>query len=468
MGDIYSIGVDIGTSTTNVILSQIQLSTSMSASLLPVTSIGDTKVIYKSPVIFTPIKEHQQIDFLPIRDLVEDGLSSCGIQKEQIETGAVIITGETARKDNAAGVGRELSEYLGDFVVACAGPQLESVLAGHGAGAQRLSKEKNKRVLNLDIGGGTLNAAVFYCGDLESAFAMDIGGRLIRINQEEKITYISDRIAFIIEENQLSLKLGEEIEWKALRTLCRHLAEDCVQVSGLADVSAEAERLFISPYEYPKKIDLLTVSGGVGECVQRKFKEDTLIEHCMEYLDMGPMLAHEIQMELEKYPQLYTDASEGIRATVIGAGNHSMTVSGSTVGVESEILPMRNIPIIKSRLLPENWKDLYREIMPILQIYGDNAAAISIKGETSPAYGDLKILAQEIGKIFRETEQPVILLMQEDFAKALSQMIHIYGNVIQPVICLDGIDTEHGDYIDIGKPMGSAVPVVVKTLVYQS
>ena len=51
-----------------------------------------------------------------------------------LRTGAVIITGETARKENANEVLEALSDLAGDFVVATAGPDLESILAARGAG----------------------------------------------------------------------------------------------------------------------------------------------------------------------------------------------------------------------------------------------------------------------------------------------------------------------------------------------
>ncbi|MDO4553573.1 MAG: ethanolamine ammonia-lyase reactivating factor EutA [Lachnospiraceae bacterium] len=470
MKEIYSIGVDIGTSTTNVILSKIQIDTRMGTSLIPVTKIENAQVVYKSPVIFTPVREDNQIDFVPVIELVKQGLLECGIKKEEIETGAVIITGETARKENAAGVGEELSEYLGDFVVACAGPCLESVLAGHGSGASRISKEKSKRVLNLDIGGGTLNAAVFYCGKLEQSFAMDIGGRLVRFDEGDKISYLSERISFLIEQEGLSLQIGKEVRWQDIEVICERLAEYCVEASGLKPISESARKLLLSDYKKPEKIDLITVSGGVGECMKESgfYNVGSVSKMCRLYGDMGPLLAKKLSRMLSYYPKYYYPDAEGIRATVIGAGSHSMSVSGSTIGVDAEILPVKNIPIIKSALKPEQWSQLGEEIGPKLKLYGEDWTALALCGEASPGYEKLKILANQIGILYRERKQPVILLIREDFAKALRQVIRIHEKISQPVLCLDGIDTATGDYIDIGTPIGSAVPVVVKTLIYKS
>ena len=95
--------------------------------------------------------------------------------------GAVIITGETARKSNSSKVLQALSGYAGDFVVATAGPDLESIIAGKGAGTETLSREHRGNIVNFDIGGGTSNLAMFRAGDVVDTACFDIGGRLIKI-----------------------------------------------------------------------------------------------------------------------------------------------------------------------------------------------------------------------------------------------------------------------------------------------
>jgi ethanolamine utilization protein EutA len=180
---MYSIGVDIGTSTTEIIISNIKISTRLGPSLLPATEIDETEVIYRSPVIFTPLISKDTIDFEQIREWVKMAFHESGIEKDEIETGAVIITGETARKDNARQVSTWLSEYLGDFVVSTAGPKLESVLAGRGAGISEESKKRSKKIINLDIGGGTLNAAVFDSGICTETFAIHAKITIILIGE---------------------------------------------------------------------------------------------------------------------------------------------------------------------------------------------------------------------------------------------------------------------------------------------
>lgn len=465
---MYSIGVDIGTSTTEIIISQINISTKLGPSLLPTTEIGKVEVIYRSPVFFTPFVSQEIIDFEKIRKKVQAAILESNIQKKMIETGAVIITGETARKENAALVTKSLSEYLGDFVVATAGPKLESILAGRGAGICEESKQKNKKIINLDIGGGTLNAVLFDSGICKESFAMDIGGRLIKIDKNCVVTYISKRIQFLIEEKKLPIKLGEKAEIQELDRLCGYLAEFCLQACGLHKLSNEAARLFITDIYTPADPDYVSVSGGVGEYVG--LKEDLLTtEEILKYGDMGPILGEKITEAFVPYWDKLLLPQEKIRATVIGAGSHSLSISGSTVGFDASILPIRNIPVIKSPLSgADQWKDFYRLTKPLMELYEEDILAVSIPGKISPGYNELKILAEQIVMLYEDLPSPVIVILKEDFAKALSQIIRIHTTCKKPVICLDKIHMDHGDYIDIGTPVGSALPVIIKTLIYQS
>ncbi len=468
---MYSIGVDIGTSTTEIMISNICISTKLGSSLLPVTCVDHVQMVYQSPVFFTQLQKNGLIDFDGIKEKICYALDQSGIPKEKIKTGAVIITGETARKENARQVNKTLSEYLGDFVVATAGAKLESVLAARGAGIYEESKKKNKKILNLDIGGGTLNAAVFDKGELAQTFAMDIGARLIRFDSDMRITYISDRIQFIIDATGLSITLGEPVQWESLERLCESLADDCLQACGLKMITEEAKRLYITELVVPEGIDFFSVSGGVGACMgDCSGYGDTgiLFEKSLEYGDIGPILGQKLKNAFRPFAKQLFIPKENIMATVIGAGNHTLSVSGSTVGFDEKILPIRNIPIMKSDAPPQNWCNLAEETAPFMVLYEDDTPALGIIGKRSPTYTELKILAAQIVQLYKMKQGAIIVLMQEDFAKALYQMIRLQTHCAKPVICLDGVDFGRGDYIDIGKPVGYAVPIVIKTLLYNS
>src|SRR5699024_12665901 len=121
-----------------------------------------------------------------IQQFVEREYENANIKKESIQTVAIIITGETARKENAEDALQALSGFAGDFVVATAGPDLESIIAAKGAGMHTYSKENSVKLVNLDVGGGTSNLAVMRRGEVVDTGCLDIGGRLIKINKDSK------------------------------------------------------------------------------------------------------------------------------------------------------------------------------------------------------------------------------------------------------------------------------------------
>ncbi len=295
---------------------------------------------------------------------------------------------------------------------------------------------------------------------------MDIGGRLIKLEDTGSVTYISDRILHIITSHKLAIRQGETADIKVLERFCDCLADSCLQALGLREMNEDTLPLYITDFTIPKNLDFISISGGVGEYVGllNEMKDQ---EEWFQYGDIGPLLGIKITQALAPYKSRLIIPEEKIRATVIGAGSHSLSVSGSTVGVEPSILPIRNIPIVKCPAAASQWEDVFRSTRPLMELYEDEVLAVSIKGKNSPGYGELKLLADQIARLYEGLKSPVIVLLKEDFAKALSQMIRILTPCSKPVICLDQIQVEDGDYIDIGSPVGSAVPVVIKTLVYQ-
>ncbi len=446
-------------------MSKLRVKNIVSASLIKETVIEDKEIIYKSHIVFTPLVNEVTIDFFKIKDIVSEAIRLSKVEISDISTGAVIITGETARKENASEVSKNLSEYLGDFVVATAGPNLESLLAGYGSGACDISKRLNRRIINLDIGGGTTNIAIFNCGKCEQTFALDIGGRLIKFDHEGKVIYISKRIKFLINDMDINIKLGEKVKIMDLEIICEKLARSILEVCGLKELCKDTQRLFISEEFEPFNADYISFSGGIGECIGQ-INGNMELKDILKYDDMGPLLGACISKEFEKYKEILLSPKDKIRATVIGAGNHSLTISGSTISFDKTILPLRNIPILKPFDEKENLNEIYLQGKKKINMFENTLVAISLVGPKSPSYEETKLIANEIIKLFEEINGPIIVVLENDFAKALGQVISLNLNKKREVICIDKISTKNGDYIDIGLPIGNAIPVVIKTLIY--
>ena len=188
---LLSVGIDIGTSTTQLVASRLTLENRAAPFSVPRIAITGREVVYRSGIHFTPLLSDSVIDAAGVRDIVAGEYREAGLRREEVETGAVIITGETARKENAREVLSALSDFAGDFVVATAGPDLESILAARGAGADEYSREHGCELLHFDIGGGTSNGALFLSGALKDTCCLDIGGRLIKVAEDGTVTYRS-------------------------------------------------------------------------------------------------------------------------------------------------------------------------------------------------------------------------------------------------------------------------------------
>lgn len=460
---ILSVGIDLGTTTTQLILSRITLENTTGSFSNPQIKIVSKEIIYKSKIYFTPLLSFGEIDFVSLKEIILKEYEKAQIDKKSIDTGAVIITGETSGKENSKEVLRALSEFAGDFVVAEAGPDLESILAGFGSGIAEISKNTASKIINFDVGGGTTNAALFNSGDTEDAFALDIGGRLIKFGTENEITYISAKIERLIEKFNLNLNIGSKPELSELKKLTDILAGVLLKIAKNESLESQEEMLFIGHKTRELKANSFSFSGGVSEFVYSD-KPVSNLQETAEFGDIGPLLGYSIREVFNGSNLKIEEPQEKIRATVIGAGSHSITISGSTIAFDEEILPIKNIPIIK---LSEDESGIIKDnITNKLKMYKNTNIALAFKGPKSPSYAEIKSIAFKITEAIKCMEVPVIVIAENDFAKALGQTINnILGNA-KRLICIDGIRVEKGDYVDIGKPVAGVIPVVIKTLIF--
>lgn len=468
---LLTVGIDLGTSTTQLVLSELTVENFASAFTVPRISISDKKVIYRSDIIFTPLLNQSEIDAEPIKAFVAEQYRQACIHKQDIQMGAVIITGETARKSNANNVLRALSGYAGDFVVATAGPDLESIIAGKGAGAQTYSETKRKPVVNLDIGGGTTNLAVFKDGEVIDTACFDIGGRLIKLDQQQKITYIAPKIQEIINKKGLTLHLGDQATEQNLLPIISELVAVLENSIGLGTQSPFYQLLVTNhPLRKGEELPIVTFSGGVADCL------NTTSTNLFKYGDIGLLLGKYLRKSLIFSKKEVLESAETIRATVVGAGSHTAEISGSTIAYREQILPVKNIPILKLAQEDETLTvtELGQRIQEKLnwhRIEETPQIALAIRGMSNPTFADIQRYGQGIveGLASLVAEQiPIIVMVDEDMAKALGHALSAHLPKDYPFICLDSVKVENGDYVDIGLPVaeGAVLPVIVKTLVF--
>lgn len=440
---LRSVGLDVGTTSTQMILSELTIENRASGFAVPEMEITGRKILYQSPVYFTPLLSQSLVDGEGIRTLVEREYERAGITPEMVDTGAIIITGETSRKENARAVLDALSDFAGDFVVATAGPDLESVLAAKGAGAVEYSGKTGKTILHMDIGGGTSNLALIQDGKILRTGCLNVGGRLIKLDESGKINYISPVLrGFLTEEvgDVLGLERAKEIA-ELLAWVLEMAAGRCAPTDLLARfLTEEAGTAWIPP-----ETVVVSFSGGVADCVERE-------RPWLEFGDMGPLLGQAIRRGRLCRGE-YVLGRETIRATVIGAGSHSTQLSGSTVFYQNVQFPIKNMPVVDIRDPAEIPNALSRQ---------EGSAVLALRGMVSPSYGQVVALAEAL---LAQSDGPYLLCLEQDMAKALGQALAVRLPPDARILCIDRIKVSEGSYLDIGAPVGHALPVVVKTLV---
>ena len=459
---LRSVGIDLGTSTTQLIFSRLTVENTASPYAVPRMEIRDREILYRSPVHFTPLVNADTLDAGAIGQLLTEEYRRAGIDPADVDTGAVIITGETARKENARAVLEAVSHLAGQFVVATAGPALESVLAARGAGADRCARDGGTSVLHLDIGGGTTNLALFDReGRLRETGCLNVGGRLVKVDQARRVTYVSPVLRGLPAPS-----VGETVTAASLQPLVTALAETLEEACGLRPATDRLARLItdrtVTLAEPP---ELLSFSGGVADLIEADVQDD------FAFGDLGVLLGRAIRRS-RLWTVPHRLGRETIRATVVGAGSYATELSGSTVYYRGIDFPLQDLPSVRLEQGDlENGETLSRAVAGQWALLDQTGpAALSLEGWSAPTFAQVSGLARALAAALEPRlgpETPLVVVTEQDMAKALGQAL---GALLprRPLLCLDGLHVPAGGYLDVAAPVGggAAVPVVVKTLAF--
>ena len=440
---LLSLGLDVGTTSTQMVFSRLRIENKAGSFAVPEMEIESREILYKSPVHFTPLLQGELVDADALRRIVDGEYAAAGITKAQVDTGAIIITGETSRKENARAVLDALSDYAGDFVVATAGPDLESILAAKGAGAVEYSARTGKTVLHMDIGGGTSNLALIEDGRITATTCLNVGGRLLKIAPDGRLTYVSPVLRGIFSKQE-----GEVVNREEVYELCERLVRALEAAAGLREERELTSALTTKGIATPvcalvrddSILPVISFSGGVADCIESE-------KSWLAFGDMGPELGQAIRKS-RLCSGDYMLGRETIRATVIGAGSHSAQLSGSTVFYQNVEFPLKNLPVVRSAAALRTL---------------DGPGVLALPGMAAPGYAALAALAEEILKDYGGGM--LILALEQDMAKALGQILALRLGSNAAILCIDRVRLEDESYLDVGAPVGPALPVVIKTLI---
>ncbi|MCE5242627.1 MAG: ethanolamine ammonia-lyase reactivating factor EutA [Desulfobacteraceae bacterium] len=473
---ILSAGLDVGTTTTQIVLARLTMHDAAGHGRVPRISVTDCEVVHRSPVVFTPLLDRDTLDTARLVEFAAREYAAAGVKPEQVESGAVIVTGETAKKRNADELLRELSGLAGEFVVSIAGPHLESLIAGRGSGAAACSRENYTTVTNIDIGGGSANGGVFRSGSMVASAAMNYGGRIVEIERRTgRVRHVAEPAVRVLNDCGMNMKAGDRPSLSDLRRFTDRLADLTVELID-GGTSALASALYLTPpLSVSGRDTLLMFSGGVGHYYYHPLPIQS-VEDAAVHDDLGPLLAESLRRHSLLGAREVREPAETLRATVLGAGTRTVTLSGSTIWAERGVLPLRNVPVVRP-VLPDVRDFEKTEIAEIvrdavLRSDIDPAAApfaIAVETGGSLDYAGLSHLARELAEFASVLPRgkPLIVLVDRDYARSLGQTLKGLAPD-RPLLAIDQVEFGEGDYIDIGTPLmdGRVVPLSVKTLIF--
>ena len=467
--ELLSVGIDVGTATSHLVFSNLVL---VKDEMSPTQrfNIEERKILYEGKIIQTPFLEDKTLDIKGLTDFFKKEYEHAGIDPAHIQTGAVIITGESAKKQNAPQIAEALSKDAGKLVAATAGPNFESLLAAMGSGATARSRDQSKTILSCDIGGGTSNLAISKDGEVLSTSCIAVGGTLLALDAQQRISRLADPAAIVMKHLGLNYHVGDQIPKEDLEKIASIMGELLIEVMTGPAKSSLAKRLMMTgPLEFSSAIDEYLFSGGVSEFIYGGNGY---------YHDMGGILATKIRSLVPKLKSPVVEPVNKIRATVIGAGAYSLSVSGSSGFMDDRLtLPIRNIPVL--RVDAEQEKLSVEHVVSRVNmsfqrhdlLEGQEIVALYFRDPVRVNYPELELFAKSMETALPNSIAkglPIVLIFEKDIACSVGNVIRRETGLKTNLLSLDELSLNDGDWIDISEPLvaGQVFPVTVKSLVF--
>jgi ethanolamine utilization protein EutA len=482
---LVSVGIDIGSSGTQVIFSRVYMRR-MGEALTSRYYVVKRETLHQSPVVLTPYQSEERIDERAVGDIIDKAYEEAGIHPDNIDTGAVILTGEALRRDNAKAIADVLAEMGGEFVCATAGHHMEALLAAYGSGAAKKSHELQQPVLNVDIGGGTTKLALVENGRVVHTAAIHYGGRLIVAGTDPGSTALGSVPGLTITRLDPTGKqhaknagfdwsVGSSVTEADLDRVADRMADGIVAALTQDSPPKEVEALWLTdPLEPVEGIAGVMFSGGVAEDIYGREERD--------FGDLGKRLGRAVRKRLDsgRLPYPLLPAGECIRATAIGASEYSVQLSGNTVYVSSpaELLPRKNLQVLQPDVDLSAAIDPARVTQAIRRhfeafdlVEGEAEVALAFRWHGPPTFTRLSSLARGIVEGLPMTlmdSKPVFLVLDGDVAHSLGALLKEEWGIASEVLVIDGVSLWDFDYVDLGRVRmpSHTVPVTIKSLVF--
>ncbi len=470
---LTTVGIDIGSSGTQVIFSRINLRR-LGEDLSSRYFVTSRETVFQSAVALTPYRSEAHIDEARLGAIIDDAYNSASIDPANIDTGAVILTGEALRRENAEAIAGIVAEKGGDFVCAAAGHHMESMLAAYGSGAATVSSSDHKRILNIDIGGGTTKLAVVERGKVVTTAAVHIGGRLQVVDQDGVIVRLDPAGKYHAALAGFSWNAGDRINPADLDAVAERMADALVAALVARPLPPDVAHLYLTDEIADfGAIDGVMFSGGVGEYVYGREDRD--------FGDLGRRLGRAIRRRTDAaaLPWPLLPAGECIRATALGASEYSVQLSGNTsyISAPGALLPRRNLQVLQPDYVPaetvdpDNVAAAIRRHLTIFDIDPDREVGLALRWQGPPSYERLARFAEGIRRGLADRiarRQPLFIMLDGDVAQTLGAILREELEVMSEILVIDGVALMDFDYIDLGRIRlpSNTVPVTIKSLVF--
>jgi len=470
---LTSVGIDVGSSGTQVIFSRIRMRR-LAEDLTSRYYVTSRDTLYLSPVALTPYASETRIDDAALTAIIDRAYADSGLDPKDIDTGAVILTGEALRRENAEAIAGVLARQGGDFVCATAGHHMESMLAAYGSGASKASQELEGRVLNIDIGGGTTKLALVENGKIIATAAIHIGGRL-QVTEGGRITRLDPAGKEHARRAGFDWQVGDWVEESALDLVADKMAGNLLAALRSAPMPDDIAALYLTdPIENLDGICGAMFSGGVAEYVYEREERD--------FGDMGRRLGNAIRKKWESggAPWTLLPAGECIRATALGASEYSVQLSGNTsyISTPGKLLPRRNLQVLQPHFrFTEEFAaaDVAKAIRNHRKTFEaehhDSEIALAFNWLGAPSYERIRALADGIADGLSDkitAGEPLYVMLDGDIAQTLGAVLREDCGVQGEILVIDGVMLTDFDYIDLGRLRvpSYTVPVTIKSLLF--
>ncbi|MFF1956718.1 ethanolamine ammonia-lyase reactivating factor EutA [Streptomyces sp. NPDC058220] len=467
---LTSVGIDIGSATSQLLFSRLTLRR-LGRELSSAFVVVDKHVIHESAVALTPYADGLRIDDERLKAIVDEAFESAGISADEVDTGAVILTGEATRRRNARAIADLFAARTGRFICATAGHDMEAALAAHGSGAVARSERDHARVLNIDIGGGTTKLSVAESGTVRSTSALHLGARLIVADDSGRIVRLEPAGRRLAAALGRDWSLGDRVGAAELAELAALMADTVIaEVNRTPAPLGDLDWIRLTePLTEHGPYDAVLFSGGVAEYVYGR--------EAREFGDLGLLFGRALAERTGRLPGPVEDSGRAIRATVLGASQYTVQVSGNTIHIsDPDLLPLHNLRVVRpdvdlaGTVDPDQIAAAIERHLSRAEADPDDALVFGFRWSGLPSFPRLDAFVEGIrrglsGRI--AAGLPLCLLFDGDIARTVGGILLDQG-VTTPVVSVDGIAVTEFDFVDIGAvlPKSGTVPVSLKSMVF--